>query len=167
MMTIPPGTQSGTIFRLKGKGMPALKGKGAGDELVKVNVEIPRRLTERQRELIEEFEKISGTLPVPDDPGIIPSYTTISSPWRVTVNPSSSSAIAPGTEPITAISGVLPLICSSLRYEDSSSTMPRRPVRRGRKSGVRNRARRISESSCLRRSSASRASSTRTILPAR
>ncbi|HVO39763.1 MAG TPA: DnaJ C-terminal domain-containing protein [Spirochaetia bacterium] len=57
VMTIPPGTQSGTIFRLKGKGMPHLKGKGTGDELVKVNVEIPRRLTERQRQLIEEFAR--------------------------------------------------------------------------------------------------------------
>ena len=57
IMTIPAGTQSGTIFRLKGKGMPILKTKGTGDELVKVNVEIPRRLTERQRQLIEEFAK--------------------------------------------------------------------------------------------------------------
>ena len=37
--------------------MPHLRGKGAGDELVKVNVEIPRSLTERQRELLKEFEK--------------------------------------------------------------------------------------------------------------
>ena len=41
--------------------MPLLRGKGAGDELVKVNVEIPRRLTERQRQLIEELRKASGT----------------------------------------------------------------------------------------------------------
>ncbi len=60
-MKIPPGTQSGSIFRLRGKGMPRLKGKGTGDELVKVNVEIPRRLTDRQRQLIEEFEKAAGT----------------------------------------------------------------------------------------------------------
>ncbi len=57
MMKIPPGTQSGSTFRLRGKGMPHLRGKGAGDELVKVNVEIPRSLTERQRELLKEFEK--------------------------------------------------------------------------------------------------------------
>jgi molecular chaperone DnaJ len=60
MMKIPAGTQSGSTFRLRGKGMPQLRGKGAGDELVKVNVEIPRRLTERQRELIREFEKAAG-----------------------------------------------------------------------------------------------------------
>jgi len=60
-MKVPSGTQSGSIFRLRGKGMPHLKGRGTGDELVRVNVEIPRRLTERQRELIEEFEKTLKT----------------------------------------------------------------------------------------------------------
>jgi curved DNA-binding protein len=60
-MKVPAGTQSGSIFRLKGKGMPHLKGKGTGDELVRVSVEIPRRLTDRQRQLIEEFEKTTGT----------------------------------------------------------------------------------------------------------
>jgi len=55
-MKVPAGTQSGSIFRLRGKGMPHLRGKGTGDELVRVNVEIPRRLTERQRELLREFE---------------------------------------------------------------------------------------------------------------
>jgi len=57
VMKIPAGTQSGTVFRLKGKGMPELRGKGAGDELVKVSVLIPRAVSARQRELIEEFEK--------------------------------------------------------------------------------------------------------------
>jgi curved DNA-binding protein len=56
-MKVPAGTQGGSIFRLRGKGMPHLKGKGMGDELVRVTVEIPRRLTDRQRQLIEEFEK--------------------------------------------------------------------------------------------------------------
>jgi molecular chaperone DnaJ len=60
MMKIPAGTQSGSTFRLRGKGMPELRGKGVGDELVKVNVEIPCRLTPRQRELMEEFEKSAG-----------------------------------------------------------------------------------------------------------
>ena len=57
VMKIPAGTQSGTVFRLKGKGMPELRGKGYGDELVKVSVVIPRAVSPRQRELIEEFEK--------------------------------------------------------------------------------------------------------------
>ena len=57
MMRIPAGTQSGTTFRLRGKGMPDLRGKAVGDELVKVNVEIPRNLSSRQKELVEELAR--------------------------------------------------------------------------------------------------------------
>lgn len=60
MMKIPAGTQSGKIFRLKEKGIPDLHGRGSGDELVRVNVEIPTRLNAEQRRLIEEFAKVSG-----------------------------------------------------------------------------------------------------------
>jgi len=59
-MKIPAGTQSGRIFRLKEKGIPDVHGNGIGDELVRVNVEIPSRLTAEQRKLIEEFARISG-----------------------------------------------------------------------------------------------------------
>jgi len=59
-MKIPAGTQGASIFRLKGKGMPDLHGRGMGDELVKVNVEIPRRLNSQQARLMEEFARISG-----------------------------------------------------------------------------------------------------------
>jgi molecular chaperone DnaJ len=57
VMTVPPGTQSGSVFRLKAKGMPELRGRGVGDELVTVRVEIPSRLTDKQKEIIEEFGK--------------------------------------------------------------------------------------------------------------
>lgn len=57
---IPPGTQSGNVFRLKGKGAPNLRGSGRGDELVRIIVETPRKLTARQRELLEEFARSSG-----------------------------------------------------------------------------------------------------------
>lgn len=57
MMRIPAGTQGGTTFRLRGKGMPELRGKGVGDQLVKVNVEIPRSLSSRQKELVEELAR--------------------------------------------------------------------------------------------------------------
>ncbi len=60
MMKVPAGTQSGRIFRLKEKGIPDLHGRGSGDELVRVNVEIPTRLSSEQRKLIEEFAKVSG-----------------------------------------------------------------------------------------------------------
>jgi len=56
---VPPGTQSGTILRLKGKG---IKGRfGHGDQLVHINVRVPEKLTRRQRELIEELGKEFGT----------------------------------------------------------------------------------------------------------
>jgi len=59
-MKIPAGTQSGRIFRLKEKGIPDVHGRGIGDELVRVNVEIPARLSPEQRRLIEEFARVSG-----------------------------------------------------------------------------------------------------------
>ncbi|MGI6454611.1 MAG: molecular chaperone DnaJ [bacterium] len=59
-MKIPAGTQTGKTFRLAGKGMPSLRGYRQGDQLVKVFVETPTRLSARQRELLEEFAKISG-----------------------------------------------------------------------------------------------------------
>ena len=54
---VPEGTQSGTVFRLRGKGIQYLNGKGRGDQYVKVNVEIPKRLTRTQREALKKFEE--------------------------------------------------------------------------------------------------------------
>lgn len=59
-MKIPAGTQCGKTFRLHGKGMPDLHSRDTGDELVKVDIEIPIRLTAQQRQLIEEFARLSG-----------------------------------------------------------------------------------------------------------
>jgi len=59
-MKIPPGTQSGRVFRLKEKGIPDVHVRGIGDELVRVIVEIPVRLTSEQRRIIEEFARLSG-----------------------------------------------------------------------------------------------------------
>jgi len=59
-MKIPPGTQNGHVFRLRGKGFSSLHMSGKGDELVKVKVEVPTKLTERQKELLNEFAQISG-----------------------------------------------------------------------------------------------------------
>jgi molecular chaperone DnaJ len=59
-LRIPPGTQSGKVLRLKGKGIVDLHGYGRGDQLIKVLVETPRNLTARQRELLEEFAKLDG-----------------------------------------------------------------------------------------------------------
>ncbi len=54
---IPEGTQSGTRFRLRGKGIPFIRGKGRGDQYVTVTVEVPKNLTSKQKELLKEFEE--------------------------------------------------------------------------------------------------------------
>jgi molecular chaperone DnaJ len=54
-MRLPAGTQSGKVFRLRGKGLPALGGYGKGDELVTVVIEVPETLSERERELLEQL----------------------------------------------------------------------------------------------------------------
>ncbi len=59
-MKIPSGTQSGKVFRLRGKGMPSVNSYSRGDELVKVNVIIPNDLTSAQRKLIEELARLRG-----------------------------------------------------------------------------------------------------------
>lgn len=54
---IPPGTQPGDVIKLRGKGLPRLNGWGKGDEFIKISVEVPRKLTNRQKELLREFAK--------------------------------------------------------------------------------------------------------------
>ncbi|NYS24927.1 molecular chaperone DnaJ [Rhodobacteraceae bacterium 2376] len=56
---VPAGSQSGRQMRLRGKGMPALRGAGQGDMLIELAVETPVNLTARQKELLEEFERLS------------------------------------------------------------------------------------------------------------
>ena len=57
---ISSGTPSGRVFHLKGKGVQRLGGYGKGDQIVKVYVDVPKSLSSRQRELLEEFAQISG-----------------------------------------------------------------------------------------------------------
>ncbi len=59
-MKIPAGTQSGRVFRLRGKGFPNLRGLGTGDQLVTVKVETPVRLTAKQTALLKEFAGLTG-----------------------------------------------------------------------------------------------------------
>jgi molecular chaperone DnaJ len=56
---VPEGTETGKQFRLKSKGMPVLRSKVTGDMYIQVDVETPKSLTRRQRELLEEFERES------------------------------------------------------------------------------------------------------------
>lgn len=54
-MKVPPGTQSGKVFRLRGKGIEVLGGAGKGDQLVQIVVEVPENISKKQRKLIEEL----------------------------------------------------------------------------------------------------------------
>jgi molecular chaperone DnaJ len=59
-LTFDPGTQPGEIVVLRGRGLPVLQGFGRGNERVLVNVTVPRRLTEEQRQVLEEFDRLAG-----------------------------------------------------------------------------------------------------------
>ncbi len=59
-MPVPSGTENGKQFRLKGKGMPVLRSKVQGDMYIQVEVETPKNLSRKQRELLEEFERESN-----------------------------------------------------------------------------------------------------------
>ncbi len=56
-LTIPAGTKANTVFRLKNKGIPSLRGFGKGDELVKVVIDVPKKLSKKQKQILEEFDK--------------------------------------------------------------------------------------------------------------
>ena len=59
-MKVPAGTQSGSVFRLRGKGIVDLRGGGRGDQLVRIVVETPTDLGAKQKELLEEFAQLNG-----------------------------------------------------------------------------------------------------------
>ena len=58
--TIPEGTQTGTVFRLRNKGIPYLRGNGRGDQFVKTIVEVPKKLNEKQKKILREFSEVIG-----------------------------------------------------------------------------------------------------------
>lgn len=58
-MKIPAGTQPGTAFHFRGKGISVLNGRARGDQIITVNVVVPKRINQRQREIIEEYARIS------------------------------------------------------------------------------------------------------------
>jgi len=62
-LKIPSGTQTHTVFRLRGKGMPRLNQYGRGDELVRIVIQTPTKLTPSQRKILEEFGKEKGEAP--------------------------------------------------------------------------------------------------------
>ena len=56
---IPEGTQTGTTFRMRGKGIQNVNGRGRGDQYVRVNIEVPKNLSDKQKKLLREFEETS------------------------------------------------------------------------------------------------------------
>ncbi|MCL2163744.1 MAG: molecular chaperone DnaJ [Oscillospiraceae bacterium] len=57
---IPEGTQTGTVFRLKNKGIPRLDGNGRGDQYVRTVIEVPKRLSDKQKKILRDFAEASG-----------------------------------------------------------------------------------------------------------
>lgn len=70
-ITIPEGTQNGKTFRVKGEGFPNVHGHGRGDLLVRIFVETPTRLTDRQKELLNEFSELEGPNNLPKRKGFL------------------------------------------------------------------------------------------------
>ena len=71
LMKVPPGTQSGKVFRLRGKGIPVYGGYGKGDQLVTVVVEVPQEISRRQRKLINELAQEIGDVSHPQQASFI------------------------------------------------------------------------------------------------
>ena len=57
---VPEGTQPGTVFRLKGRGIPHIGGRGRGDQFVRITIEVPKKLNNKQKQLIQQFEDSAG-----------------------------------------------------------------------------------------------------------
>lgn len=71
---IPEGTQSGTTFRLKGKGIPGLNGRGRGDQYVTVYIETPRNLNREQKEALKKFSELLGEKNYDDGKGFFGKF---------------------------------------------------------------------------------------------
>ena len=59
-LVVPPGTQPGRVFRLRGRGVPHVEGRGRGDLLVQVAVDVPTKLTDEQEAILRQFAAATG-----------------------------------------------------------------------------------------------------------
>ena len=69
-LTVPPGTQPGQIFRVKGAGVPSLRGRGRGDLLVRVDVAVPTRLSDEEAALLHRLAELRGEEVAPPEKGV-------------------------------------------------------------------------------------------------
>ena len=70
-LKIPAGIQPGKVLRMRGKGVPHLRGNGRGDQMVVVNVEVPKNLTSEQRKLMEKLAESLGSEVRPAERGFL------------------------------------------------------------------------------------------------
>ena len=70
-LKIPSGTQPGKVLRMRGKGVPHLRGNGRGDQLVMVNVNVPKSLTSEQRQIFEDLAASLGSEVRPQERGFL------------------------------------------------------------------------------------------------
>ena len=62
-LKVPAGSEDGKLLRIRGRGAPKLNGSGRGDVLARVRVSVPKKLSKKERELLEELQKVSGENP--------------------------------------------------------------------------------------------------------
>ncbi|HYO10783.1 MAG TPA: molecular chaperone DnaJ [Tepidisphaeraceae bacterium] len=79
-LEIPSGTQHGEVFKLKGRGLPDVRSHRMGDELVQVLVEIPKKLTERQKQLLREFSTTEDGAAMPQRKGFLDKLKDVFKP---------------------------------------------------------------------------------------
>ena len=70
-LAIPAGTQHGEVFKLKGKGLPDIRSYRNGDQVVQILIEIPRKLSDRQKQLLREFEETEDSTVMPQKKGFL------------------------------------------------------------------------------------------------
>jgi molecular chaperone DnaJ len=59
-LKIPSGSEDGKLIRIKGRGAPRINGSGKGDVLARVRIEVPKRVNKKERQLLEELQKVIG-----------------------------------------------------------------------------------------------------------
>jgi molecular chaperone DnaJ len=69
-LPVPPGTQPGQVFRVRGEGVPSLRGRGRGDLLVRIDVHVPTRLGEDEAALLRQLAELRGEEVAPPDKGV-------------------------------------------------------------------------------------------------